>query len=86
MTELVLYTRTGCHLCDEMKAGLLALQAELGFRLSEVEVGWDGKLAEQYGRLLPVLEMAGREICHYFLDEGRLRTALAPAASEAGKA
>ena len=82
----MLYTRTGCHLCDEMKAGLLALQPEFGFRLAEVEVGWDGKLAEQYGRRLPVLEMAGREICHYFLDEGRLRMALAPAATAAGNA
>lgn len=77
MTELTLYSRVGCHLCDEMKAGLQALQVELGFGLTEVEVGWAGALAEKYGHLLPVLEVDGREICHYFLDEGRLRANLA---------
>ncbi|NTV94819.1 MAG: glutaredoxin family protein [Thiobacillus sp.] len=77
MTELVLYSRPGCHLCDEMRAGLAALRPQLGFALREIEVGWEGELAEKYGRLLPVLELAGREVCHYFLDEERLQAALA---------
>lgn len=79
MSELTLYTRVGCHLCDEMKADLLALRPPLDFRLIEVEVGWDGELAEKYGDLVPVLELAGREVCHYFLDAARLRAALAQA-------
>jgi hypothetical protein len=73
LTDLVLYTRAGCHLCDEMRAGLAALRPALDFCLTEVEVGWDGVLAERYGSLLPVLECAGQEVCHYFLDEDRLR-------------
>lgn len=77
MTELVLYTRAGCHLCDEMKAGLVALRPLLGYALREIEVGWEGELAEKYGHLLPVLELAGHEVCHYFLDEERLKAALA---------
>lgn len=76
LIELILYTRPGCHLCDEMKAGLMPLQAELGFQLREVEVGWEGELAERYGRLLPVLERDGEEVCHYFLDEERLRAVI----------
>lgn len=79
MTELVLYTRSGCHLCDEMKAGLLALRPPLAFRLTEIEVGWEGELAEKYGHLVPLLEMAGEEICHYHLDAARLRTILTAA-------
>ncbi|TCJ19517.1 glutaredoxin family protein [Parasulfuritortus cantonensis] len=77
MTELVLYTRAGCHLCDEMKAGLVALAPTLEFTLREVEVGWDGEVAERYGQLLPVLELAGRELCRYFLDPDAVRAALA---------
>lgn len=77
MIELVLYSRPGCHLCDEMKAELMALQPRLGFVLSEVAVGWEGELAERYGALLPVLEYRGREVCHYFLDPDRLAAALA---------
>ena len=77
MIELILYTRAGCHLCDEMKAGLLAARPPLAFKLTEIEVGWEGGLAEKYGQLVPLLEMAGEEICHYFLDEARLNAALA---------
>lgn len=77
MTELILYTRAGCHLCDEMKAGLLALRSPRPFKLTEIEVGWEGALAEKYGQLVPLLEMAGEEVCHYFLDEERLKVALA---------
>jgi hypothetical protein len=79
LIELTLYTRAGCHLCDEMKVGLAFLAWEPDIRLTEIEVGWEGELAEQYGHLLPVLEVAGQEICHYFLDEDRLREALAAA-------
>lgn len=75
MTELTLYVRAGCHLCDDMKAELRPFQAQLGFSLTEVEVGWTGELAERYGRLLPVLTRDGVEICHYFLDPERLLAA-----------
>ncbi len=69
---LVLYTRPGCHLCDEMRAGLASLHGKLDFVVREIEVGWEGELAERYGRLLPVLALDGLEICHYFLDDAQL--------------
>lgn len=75
MKQLILYTRPGCHLCDEMRAGLAALQPELGFAVREVEVGWEGALAARLGERLPVLTCDGVELCHYFLDEARLRVA-----------
>ncbi len=75
MNELTLYVRNGCHLCDDMKAELRPFRDELSFVLKEVEVGWDGELAERYGQLLPVLVKDGVEVCHYFLDPERLRAA-----------
>jgi hypothetical protein len=75
VVDLVLYGRTGCHLCEDMKTDLLVFQGELNFSLTEVEVGWDGPLAERYGQFLPVLEMDGAEICRYFLDPDRLKAA-----------
>lgn len=75
MVNLTLYLRAGCHLCEDMKAELLPYRDQLGFKLTEVEVGWDGALAERYGTLLPVLEKDGMEICHYFLDPDRLKAA-----------
>ncbi len=58
--ELVLYTRAGCHLCDEM---LLEIErARLGGRcvLRQVDVDADPELAARYGRSIPVLALAGR--------------------------
>lgn len=73
MIDLTLYGRRGCHLCDEMVAELVRLQGELPFRLVQVDVDDDPALATRYGRLVPVLERDGVEVCHYFLDEARLR-------------
>lgn len=73
----MLYTRAGCHLCDEMRAGLAGLRQRLGFTLVEQDVGWDGELAERYGRSVPVLVLDGREVCRHILDAASLTAALA---------
>ena len=76
MTELLLYGRPGCHLCEDMGAALEELRGELGFRLREVDIDTDPALAARYGTLIPVLTLEGREICHYHLDPVALRRAL----------
>jgi len=70
--ELLLYGRPGCHLCDDMRAGLLELQSQFGFHVREIDVDGDPDLARRYGHLVPVLELDGREVCHYFLDAAAL--------------
>jgi predicted DCC family thiol-disulfide oxidoreductase YuxK len=57
---LVLYTRPGCHLCDEMKAEIA--RADLGrpYELREVNIDTDPALAARFGLSIPVLEIAGR--------------------------
>jgi glutaredoxin len=54
--EVVLYTRQGCHLCDEAKA---VLAAE-GLRIREVDVDGDPELRSLHGDWVPVLEMDGK--------------------------
>jgi glutaredoxin len=56
---LVLYTRAGCHLCEELKR--LLDQADLAepFTLREVDVAGDPALERDHGRSLPVLELEG---------------------------
>jgi len=77
MLELTLYHRPGCHLCDDMRDGLLELQAEHGFRLREIDIDTDPALLAQYRVLIPVLCLGEREICHYFLNPSALTEALA---------
>lgn len=65
---LILYSRTGCHLCDEMLGGLKALQADVPFEVTVVDVDGDAALEARYGEWVPVLADGDIELCHYHLD------------------
>ena len=65
---LTVYSRVYCHLCDDMIAGLRALQARHRFELQVVDVDSEPQLEARYGELVPVLMHGERELCHYHLD------------------
>ena len=68
-----MYVRRGCHLCTDMTVALHRLQRELKFSLREVDIDRDPGLVERFGTRVPVLAAGDQELCHYFLDEKRLR-------------
>ena len=71
--KLVLYGRTYCHLCEDMAAALRSRRVEF----EEIDVNSDPGLEARWGELVPVLvDVQGREICHYHLDEAALDQAL----------
>jgi glutaredoxin len=74
---LTLYGRAWCHLCDDMRAALEPLLAELGVQVELVDVDSDPLLEARYNELVPVLVCDGVELCHYHLDAARVRAALA---------
>ena len=57
---LLLYTRPGCPLCDEMKAELARARVREPFVLVEVNIESDPELLRRHARSIPVLEIAGR--------------------------
>jgi len=66
---LLLYTRSGCHLCEQVEAML----ARLGIAWRELDIDGDPALAGKYGLTIPVLEdEQGRQLFYPF-DEHRLR-------------
>jgi len=70
---LTLYSRNYCHLCDEMIAALLDLQASAAFTLEIVDVDADPDLDQRLGERVPVLMASARELCTHRLDrEGLL--------------
>jgi Glutaredoxin-like domain (DUF836) len=76
--QLRVYGRAYCHLCDDMVAALHRLQTQLAFRFDLLDVDADPALEARFGERVPVLvDAAGEEICHYWLDEGALRKRLA---------
>ena len=77
--DVVVYHAQGCHLCERMLEQLRALQAELGFALSEVDIGGDAELEAGYREWLPVVEINGRRRFTYHLQPEAFRRAVAQA-------
>ncbi|HXZ19140.1 MAG TPA: glutaredoxin family protein [Candidatus Acidoferrales bacterium] len=77
--DLTLYTRAGCHLCEEMRAALRPLLHEFGARLGEVDVDEDVDLSAMYGSDVPVLLLGGRKVAKHRLDVAQMRRQLAVA-------
>ena len=74
MIHFILYSRTYCHLCDDMLAALRALEVAEPLSISVVDVDADEVLVARYDELVPVLvasrdEQSPQQLCHYFLDE-----------------
>lgn len=66
--ELTIYSRIGCHLCEDMQTLLQTYLSGTGFSFSVVYIDDDDLLQQQFGTLVPVLKNGEKEICHYFLD------------------
>jgi hypothetical protein len=68
LPELVLYSRDGCHLCEEARAivqGLLEDRAALGRRtaaLHERDIATDPALERRFFATIPIIELAGRRL------------------------
>ncbi|MGH2961447.1 MAG: glutaredoxin family protein [Solirubrobacterales bacterium] len=77
MTRVTLYTRPGCHLCDEARARLEELRGGgRGFELAEVNIEEDERLHARYLERIPVVEIGGRIVSELVLDEGAVRSEL----------
>jgi hypothetical protein len=72
VTEVVLYGKPGCHLCDEARAELAAVRAERPFDLDEVDVSVDPVLHARYGERIPVVAVEGDEVFEYHVDRAEL--------------
>ncbi|MDR3098449.1 MAG: glutaredoxin family protein [Paraburkholderia sp.] len=84
--HLVLYGRAWCHLCEDMRVALEPLAAAAGARIELIDVDSDPALQARYDELVPVLVCDGVELCHYRLDEPRVRAALGLSAEVPGAA
>jgi glutaredoxin len=65
---VTLYSRPGCHLCDEAKSQIAPLVAEFGVQLREVDIDGDPKLREQYNLDVPVIFLGDRKIAKHRVD------------------
>ena len=66
--RLTVYSRLGCHLCEDMQNLLPPYLEETGLSFDVIYIDDDSDLEALYSTLVPVLKAGDREICHYFLD------------------
>ncbi len=77
MTVVTLYTRPGCHLCDEAREAILGLRAELPpFELGEVDIEQDNDLLARYLERIPVVAVDGEVVCELELKLDLVRAKL----------
>lgn len=76
MTEVILYGKAGCHLCEEARAEIDAVRARRDFDLTEVDVSLDPVLHARYGERIPVVVVAGEEAFEFHVDAAELERVL----------
>ena len=75
-----LYAKPGCHLCDDARAVIEQVCADLGESYDEVDITAapdSADLMEAYGEEIPVTFVDGKQHDFWRVDPGRLRAALA---------
>lgn len=84
-TRVLLYGRTGCHLCDDAREVVRAVCEETGTAWAEVDIEagpYEGRdLVDELGELIPVVEVDGVQQGYWRIDAARLRRTLTAAAS-----
>ncbi len=72
MTEVVLFGREGCCLCDDARDVLLRVRGQRPFILRERDIDGDDALLRAYLERIPVVTIDGVEAFELFVDESEL--------------
>jgi glutaredoxin len=73
--RLTIYSRPGCHLCDEMKSVVhrVTKHAEnVDIALEEIDISTNRELVDRYGLEIPVLMIDGKKVAKYRVSEQEL--------------
>jgi glutaredoxin len=84
--RVTIYTRPGCHLCEEARAAIEPLAREFGAELDEVNIDEDRELRERYGLDIPVIFIGPRKVAKHRVNPGQLRRQLEEARARAKEA
>ena len=76
MARVTLIGKPGCHLCDEARAVVAAVTAELGEEYVELSILDDPDLQARYAEQIPVTLVDGQQHDFWRVSPDRLRAAL----------
>ena len=71
--HVIVYSRPGCHLCDEAKLALTSAGCEDHFTLEEINIESDPELLRKYKYDIPVVTLDGAEIFRHRVNKERFR-------------
>jgi glutaredoxin len=77
MTQLTLYGKPGCHLCEEARTVVDAVRSRHPFELTEVDITRDPVLEARYRERIPVIAIDGQERLELVIEATELERALA---------
>ena len=72
MIAVTLYSRPGCHLCDDMKTIVDRVARSVPLNVDIVDISTDPQLEARYGVEIPVLLIEGRKAAKYRVSEEEL--------------
>lgn len=75
--RFTLYSRSYCHLCDDLLAALRKLVGD-EISVNVIDIDLHAELVQRYDELVPVLignrdGQPDQQLCHYFLDENAVK-------------
>ena len=76
MTQITIYSRTGCHLCDDAQKILESMQEELNFDIEVIDIDESAELIKLYSDQVPVIHIDGLHHDFYKVDPDRFRSSL----------
>ncbi len=70
--EIKIYSRPGCHLCDEAKEVIERVQRRVALQIEVINIEDDPELENAYGTEIPVVWINGVKAFKYRIDEAEL--------------
>ena len=72
--HVIIYSRPGCHLCDDAKAAIMSAGCNDQFTLEEINIESDDELLRKYKYDIPVISIDGRETFIHRVEAKEFRT------------
>jgi glutaredoxin len=73
---VTVYSRHGCHLCEDAVKTLEGMRKELAFEIEIIYIDGNSELEKLYGNEVPVIHIDGEHHDFYRIDPERFRTSL----------
>ena len=73
---VTVFSRHGCHLCENAVKTLESMREELAFDIEIIYIDGDSELEKLYGNEVPVIHINGEHHDFYRVEPERFRTSL----------